>query len=310
MPGASELPTRQQILTVYRTYTRLVSDALARGDADVAGLEQVTTRRALREVRARIAANADAGVVTDGRLVPAATDADVHWGGGDAARVSDCVLNGLSHLSASGGDVVEEATGTRRPVAATLRRVDGRWVVARAEMVQDTDADNPQEDPPFLRGPMPDGPPSCAPPEIEQEVLAGYRAFWDAFDRAFGFGRDGPANPDDPALAATSVDPQLSDSKEFFNRMRDRNETSVGERDQRDPWITALADFDSVAFVSACARLANSSTINTETSEATSVNPSGRLDYEEVRMVEVDDRWLVSHWTTVAEGIAQCEPLR
>ena len=308
--ATADVPERQQILNAYRSYTRLASEALARGDVDIEGLAQVTTAAAMRALRARIRANAEDGITADGRLVPSATDTDVRWDGGDTARVSDCVLNGLSHVATGDGDarVVEEATGTRRPVAATLRRVDGRWLVARADMVQDDESDNPQQDPPFLRGPMPDGPPSCAPPDIEREVLAGYRSFWDAFDRAFGFGRDGPANPDDPALSATSVEPQLTEAQKFLGRVRDQNQTSVGMRDSREPWLVAVTEFDSVAFVNACVRLAESRTVDRDTGEVMSRNQAGRIDYEEVRMVAVGRQWKVSNWATLAKDISQCEP--
>lgn len=306
--AASELPARQQILTAYGTYTRLVSNALARGTTDVPGLDQVTTARALRDLRARVEANAHAGVVTDGRLVPSAIDVDVRWDGGDTARVSDCVLNGLSHVAASGGDVVTEATGTRRPVTATLRQVDGRWVVARAQMVQDGDSDNPQQDPPFLRGPMPDGPPSCAPAEIEQEVLAGYRAFWDAFDRAFGFGRDGPANPDDPALPATSVDPQLSESRDFLQDMSRLSRTSMGERDIRNPWVIALTRFDSLAFVGDCVTAGRSRTVEIDSGRIVERNPAGLMSYYDTEMVKREGKWRVSNWDVMEQGITECEP--
>lgn len=307
-PAPSEPSERQQILRAYEVYTRLASEALGRGRREVDGLREVTTGRAWRDIGARIRANERADVRTEGRLAPSAADADVTWDGADTATITDCLLNGLSHVTAAGGDpeTVEEATGTRRPVEARLRRVDGRWVVARVELVQDPDSENPQQDPPFLRGPMPDGPPSCAPPDLEEEILAGYRAFWDAFDRAFGFGRDGPADPDDPALAETSVDPQLTDTRTFFRERRRKNLGIEGEPDSRDPWLLALTDFDQTAFIADCRVRGQSFSVDLHSGNRTKQD-TGQMDYDETRLTSKDGVWKVANWDTKARGIERCD---
>ena len=299
-------PDAEQIVDAYRRYTAAVSDALAEGDGQIPALAEVATGQALKDARARVRANRDHGVVTSGALEPSATVAEVDWSGGDEATVSDCVLNGLAHVAADGPDVVEvEATGTRRPVEATLRRTSNGWVVRRVEMPQDEDSDNPQEDPPFLRGPMPDGPPSCAPPELEQELLVRYQAFWDAFDHAFGFGRDGPADPDDPALAETSVDPQLSDTRKFFRQLAEENQTSQGEPDSREPWVLGVTDFDRTAFIADCVTLGASQTVDLDTGEVVERNNAGQLDYYETRLGH-DGLWQVAKLDIVAEELQQC----
>lgn len=307
--GTSSEPVRpqEQIVAAYREYTEVVGDVLARGVIDHRARE-VASGQALRDLRARVRANRRQGVLTSGRLEPSVRADDVTWDGVGAAEVSDCVLNGLAHVEAADSDqVATEATGTRRPVEASLEQVDGTWVVTKVEMPQDEDTLNPQTDPPFLRGPMPDGPPSCAPPAIEREILAGYRAFWDAFDRAFGFGRDGPANPDDPALAATSVDPQLSETKAAFRTMKAKNHTSRGQRDQHHPWLLAMTDFDSVAVVADCISLARSDTIDLDTGDVATSNSAGQLNYNETQMAVDDGVWKVADWEVRAEGVNRCE---
>jgi hypothetical protein len=255
-----------------------------------------------------VRANRDNGVVTSGALEPAASVAEVDWSGGDEATVSDCVLNGLAHVAADDPEVVEaEATGTRRPVEAELIRTSDGWVVKRVEMPQDEGSDNPQKDPPFLRGPMPDGPPSCAPPELEQELLDSYQAFWDAFDRAFGFGGDGPADPDDPALAETSVDPQLSDTREFFADLKAKNQTSQGEPDSRDPWVLGVTDFDGTAFVADCVTLGASQTVDLDSGETVAQNATRQTNYEEARMLLRNQSWKVANSSIKGEGVRTCE---
>jgi hypothetical protein len=298
---------KERIVGAYRSYTAAVGDALARGEVGP-GVRDVASGQALRDLRARVRANREDGVATTGELTPSVAAADVAWDGAGSAQLTDCVLNGLAHVDAGDPGAVEtDATGTRRPVEASLERVGGAWVVTKVEMPQDADAQNPQRDPPFLRGPMHDGPPSCAPPDIEREVLAGYRAFWEAFDRAFGFGRDGPANPDDPALAATSVDPQLSDSKRFFAEMRERNEGSRGEPDKRDPWVLAVTDFDSSAVVADCVTLGKSRTFDLDTGEAVGRNNEGQLDYEETELKKTSGSWKAADWSTQGSGLSKCE---
>ena len=304
----SEPTTPQEhIVAAYADYMATVGDALARGVVDRRA-QEVATGQALRDLRARVRANRRQGVRTSGQLEPSVTAGDVTWDGAGSAEVSDCVLNGLAHVDAGDPEQVDtEATGTRRPVEASLEKIDGTWVVTKVEMPQDADTLNPQTDPPFLRGPMPDGPPSCAPPEIEQEVLAGYRAFWDAFDRAFGFGRDGPANPDDPALAATSVDPQLSESREFLMRLREANQTSRGRRDQSNPWITGISRFDKHAFINDCAVLQESATIDLDDGSVKDRNAAGRINLYDAELVRVNESWKVSNWDVEAEGLSECE---
>jgi hypothetical protein len=299
----------EQILEAYRTYTAAVSRALAQGDADLPALRASATGQALADARARVRANRESGVVTTGALEPSVTTADVEWSGGDQAVIDDCVLNSLSHIEGDRPDVVvAEATGTRRPVDAVLSRTSNGWVVTRVVMPQDEDARR-QKDPPFLRGPMPDGPPSCAPPELERELLERYRAFWAAFDRAFGFGRSGPADPDDPALAETQVNPQLSSTREFFVKRRGRGLDIRGEPDQRAPWVLAVTDFDKTAFIADCVTLGDSETVNLSTGATESVNNAGRIDYEETEMKVTDGGWKAARWSTKAEGLTECEPL-
>ncbi len=308
-PGPSSEPAgpRDRIVAAYREYTAVAGDALARGVVDRRA-QEVASGQALRDLRARVRANRRQGVMTSGELTPSVTADDVAWDGVGSAEVVDCVLNGLAHVDADDpGQVEAEATGTRRPVEASLDQVDGAWVVTRVEMPQDEDARNPQDDPPFLRGPMPDGPPSCAPPDIEREVLAGYRAFWDAFDRAFGFGRDGPANPDDPALAATSIDPQLSETRSAFQALRQENQTSRGERDGHDPWLLAVTKFDAEAVVADCVSLAESDTVDLDTGEIVGSNHAGQLNYNETQMTVDQGVWKVADWELRAEGVRNCE---
>jgi hypothetical protein len=307
--SASEAPSpsdAEQIVEAYRQYNAAVSEALGQGAGRLPALAEVAAGQALKDARARVRANRDDGVVTTGALEPSVTVAEVDWSGGDEATVTDCVLNSLTHVAADDPDIVEaEATGTRRPVKAKLLRTSDGWVVRRVEMPQDEDSDNPQKDPPFLRGPMPDGPPSCAPPELEQELLARYQAFWDAFDRAFGFGRDGPADPDDPALAETSVDPQLSDTHTFFEELEEKNQTSQGDRDSRDPWVLGVTDFDKTAFIADCVTLGASQTVDLDGGEVVERNKAGRLDYYEARLVH-NEHWQVAKLDIVAKELRQC----
>lgn len=303
----SEPSDVEQIVEAYQAYTAAVSQALATGNGNLPELRAAAIGQALQDARERVRANRKNGVLTTGELEPSATTAEVDWSGGDQATVSDCVLNGLSHVEADQPDVIAaEADGTRRPVEAELVRTSDGWMVSQVEMPQDEDTDNPQEDPPFLRGPMPDGPPSCAPPELEQELLARYQAFWDAFDRAFGFGRTGPANPDDPALAETQVDPQLSESREFFGRLRSEGRTSRGERNERHPWILGVTDFDQVAFIADCVRLGESATVDLATGEVVEENEAGQLNHYESQMVRVEGSWKVKSVDVVGEGVAEC----
>ena len=298
-------PEPEQIVTAYRRYSAALSEALAAGDADLPALIALTRGQARRDARARVRANRQDGLVTTGALEPSATASEVEWSGGDRATVSDCVLNGLAHVTVD-GDEHAEATGTRRPVEARLRRTGEGWVVARVEMPQVEDSDNPQRDPPFLRGPMPDGPPSCAPPALERELLDRYQAFWDAFDRAFGFGRDGPADPDDPALAETSVDPQLSDTRDFFRKLERKNQTSRGERDSRNPTVLGVTDFDRTAFVADCVTLGDSQTVDLDNGEVVEQNDAGRLDYYEARMHIRGGLWHLAKLDIIGEGLRQC----
>jgi hypothetical protein len=306
---ASAPSDAEQIVEGYRAYTAAVSRALAEGDADLPALRASATGQAFNDARARVRANRQNGVVTTGALESSATTAEVEWPGGDQATIVDCLLNGLGHVEADHPDVVvAQANGTRRPVEAALSRTSNGWVVTRVEMPQDEDTANRQKSPPFLRGPMPDGPPSCAPPELEQELLARYQAFWDAFDRAFGFGRDAPANPDDPALAETQVNPQLSKTREFFVRRRRSDLDVKGEPDQRAPWVLAVTDFDKAAFIADCVTLGDSETVNLSTGKVKSVNNAGRIDYEETEMRLTDGIWKAASWSTKAEGLTECEP--
>ena len=298
----------EQIIQAYQAYTAAVSRALAEGDADLPELGASATDQALQDARARVRANRDDGVVTAGELQPSATTAELEWSGGDEATVSDCVLNGLSHVDPERRErIVAEADGTRRPVEAVLSRTSAGWVVSHVEMPQDPKMNNPQMDPPFLRGPMPDGPPSCAPPELEQELLARYQAFWDAFDRAFGFGRDGPANPDDPALAETQVDPQLSKTRDYFRRLRAENQTSRGVPDAHDPWVLGVTDFDRKAFMADCVTLGESQTVDLDTKAVVQQNSSGQRDYYETEMVLSGASWKAAKFSIREEGRRQCE---
>lgn len=309
--SVSEAPTpsdAEQIVEAYRQYNAAVSEALGEGDGRLPALAEVAAGQALKDAKARVRANRDDDVVTTGALEPSATVAEVDWSGGDEAIVTDCVLNGLAHVAADDPDVVEaEATGTRRPVEAKLLRTSDGWMVRRVEMPQDEGSDNPQKDPPFLRGPMPDGPPSCAPPELEQELLARYQAFWDAFDRAFGFGRDGPADPDDPALAETSVDPQLSDTRKFFKNEMSENRAVRGERNRHDGWVLAVSEFDSQAFIADCVTLADNEVVVLNTDEVVVENNARQLNYYESELIRVDDTWKVRTWNVEAEGVSACE---
>jgi hypothetical protein len=304
----SEPSDVEQIVEVYHAYTSAVSQALATGDGDLPELRATATGQALKDARERVRANRENGVLTTGELEPSATTAEVDWSGGDQAAISDCVLNGLNHVEVDRPEIIAaEADGTRRPVEAELMRTSDGWMVSRVEMPQDEDANNPQEDPPFLRGPMPDGPPSCAPPELEQELLARYQAFWDAFDRAFGFGRSGPANPDDPALAETQVDPQLSDTRRFLINENAANRAIRGSRNSHDHWVLAVADFDTRAFVADCVILADNKTIDLDTDETHIQNNTGQLNYYESEMVKAGDVWKVRSWNVRREGIRRCE---
>lgn len=309
--AASEAPVDAELIAdAYREYTAAVSRALAAGDTSGSGLSAVATGQALKNARARVRANRSNGVVTTGELEPSVTAAEVEWSGGDTATLSDCVLNGLALVRAEQPDTVEaEATGTRRPVDARLIRTGDGWKVSRVAMPQDEDSDNPQRDRPFLRGPMPDGPPSCAPPALEQELIRRYLAFWDAFDRAFGFGRDGPADPDDPALAETSVDPQLSDAREFFTDMLNERKTSRGERNERNPVVLGVTDFDRSAFLADCVRLGDSVTVDVGTGDVVERNATGEINYYEGHMVVRNKDWMVKGVELLAEGLSECAGL-
>jgi hypothetical protein len=308
---ASAPSDAEQIVEGYRDYTAAMSRALAEGDADLPALRASATGQAFNDARARVRANRQNGVVTTGALEPSATTAGVEWPGGGQATIVDCLLNGLGHVEADHPDVVvAQANGTRRPVEAVLSRTSNGWAVTRVEMPQDEDTANRQKGPSFLRGPMPDGPPSCAPPELEQELLARYQAFWDAFDRAFGFGRDGPANPDDPALAETQVNPQLSDTRSAFRELNEKNQTSEGQPDSHRPWVLASTDFDRVAIVADCVSLGESSTLDLDTGEVVSTNSVGQVNYYETQLTMAKGAWKVRNWEVIAEGIDVCEPPR
>jgi hypothetical protein len=72
-------------------------------------------------------------------------------------------------------------------------------------------------------------------PATPSAVLAGYRAAWAAFEHAAA-----DANPDDPALAATMVDPQLTGVK--ANLLSDQQQGIVGRGTfTLHPKITALS---------------------------------------------------------------------
>ena len=310
--AASEAPVDAELIAdAYREYTAAVSRALAAGDTSGSGLSAVATGQALKNARARVRANRSNGVVTTGELEPSVTAAEVEWSGGDTATLSDCVLNGLALVRAEQPDTVEaEATGTRRPVDVRLIRTGDGWKVSRVAMPQDEDSDNPQRDRPFLRGPMPDGPPSCAPPALEQELIRRYLAFWDAFDRAFGFGRDGPADPDDPALAETSVDPQLSDTRRYLTRERQRGGAARGERNEHNGWVLALTDFDVTAFVADCVTLSNSRIVEADSGQTLARNILGQKNYYETELLLDGGTWKVSSWNIIGEGVEECEPHR
>jgi hypothetical protein len=155
---------------------------------------------------------------------------------------------------------------------------------------------------------MPDGPPSCAPPELEQELLMRYQAFWDAFDRAFGFGRDGPADPDDPALAETQVDPQLTDTRAAFRELRETNQTSEGERDVHQPWVLASTQFDTMALVADCVTLGNSFTVDLDNGRVVATNEPGQLNYYETLLALSEGTWKVQNWEVIEEKVRECEP--
>lgn len=297
----------EQIVDAYRGYTAAVTQALADGDAGFPGLRASAAGQALEDARARVRANRENGVVTTGELEPSATTAEVDWSGGDEATISDCVLNGLAHVDAEERErVTAEADGTRRPVDAVLSQTSDGWIVTHVEMPQDASTGDTQE--PFLRGPMPDGPPSCAPPELEQELLMRYQAFWDAFDRAFGFSRDGPADPDDPALAETQVDPQLTDTRAAFRELRETNQTSEGERDVHQPWVLASTQFDTMALVADCVTLGNSFTVDLDNGRVVATNEPGQLNYYETLLALSEGTWKVQNWEVIEEKVRECEP--
>jgi hypothetical protein len=298
-------------LAAYERYMAASVDALAAGDADAANLPDLAADQALNHVRRRLQANLRDGVVTSGSLQPSATPADVRYDGA-TATVTDCALNALEQVDVDDPDrVVTEATGWRQPVRATVEQRDGEWVVIRVRVPLRDGSGRvppPPDEPPYLRGPAQGpAPPSCVPPDIARDAVAGYGAFVDAYDRAIGFGGSGPVDPDLPAIDATMVEPQLSSLRAFVADLRANGEAFRGERDEHDPWAVSANEWDERVVVYDCVKVGRHGRVHVRAPEPTEIGArAGTVRLDGAAVHRDRQAWKVAGVSVLAEGLDQC----
>lgn len=238
--AASPSPTEDlpaEALSAYRDYLSALTGALAAGDPASPELAERVTGPALDTARQQLQTNVDGGLIATGTIQPAATAAEVVVEG-DRATVQDCLLNDLIQVRRDDpGEVVQAANGNRQPLIATLTRGEAGWIVNELSG-------------PELRGPVVGGE-SCAPPAVEQTLLAQYEAFWDALYTAGDPGGGQPANPESPALAESMIDPQLADTRAALGDLRAAGQVLRG-RPETAPVVLGLFEYDQLAVVLDC----------------------------------------------------------
>jgi len=89
------------------------------------------------------------------------------------------------------------------------------------------------------------------PPALEQTLLGRYEAYWDAVYAAGDPGGGQPADPEDPALAAATMDPQLPATQAFLTTLRDQGQVLRG-RPTTAPTVLAVLDYDQLGVVTDC----------------------------------------------------------
>lgn len=235
-PTPSEDPAAAA-LAAYGEYLRAWTSALAAGDPGAPALAELATDSALQTARQQLQANQADGVIATGTIQPAATLAEITVEG-DRATIRDCLLNDLTQVPAANTDeVVAPANGNRQPLTATLTQAERGW------MVSETTG-------PELRGPVLGGE-ACAPPAVAQELIERYEAYWDAVYAAGDPGGGQPADPDNPRLAETMVDPQLADTRESFAELRAAGQVLRGRPDTA-PVVLGLFEYDQLGVVLDC----------------------------------------------------------
>lgn len=280
-----------EALAAYQDYLSAFTGALAAGDTGAAALSEHAAGAALENAREQLRANQSEGLTATGTIQSAVTDSEVAVDG-DRATVEDCVLNDLAHVRVDNPDeVVAPASGNRQPITAVLDRTAGSWQVAAIEG-------------PPLRGPNLEAE-SCAPPELEDELLARYRAYWDAVRAAGDPGSGQPANPDDPRLSDTSLDPQLSDWRAAFTELRAANQVLRGQQD-RSPSVLGVFNYDQFAVVVDCAiETEGSGIVDVVTGEVVQAAEPGLRTSELAEMRTDGGTWKVSNWDIVEEGACE-----
>lgn len=304
---------QQAALDAYERYTAATAESMADGQSDRRELTAVAVDQALTHIRRRLRVNRNDGVVVTGALTPSATADDVELGdAGATATVSDCVLNDLAHVDAADpGNVVTAATGWRQPVTATVEQRDSRWIVTGIKVPLRDGSGSvppPPDDPPYLRGPAQGpAPPSCVPPDLAEGAVAAYGAFRDAYDKALGLGRAGPADPDLPALSETAVDPQLSAAREFASELANNGQAFRGEPDSHDPWAVASTESDQTIVVYDCVVVGQLGEANESSTKPPSTNPNaGSRRLEAADLVRINGVWRVSGVSVIEEGLEEC----
>lgn len=284
-PAASPSPTEDlaaEALGAYREYLGALTGALAAGDPAAPQLAERATGPALETARQQLQVNADGGLIATGTIQPAATSAEVVVEG-DRAIVVDCVLNDLSQVRSGNPDeVVQAANGNRQPLTATLTRGEAAWVVSEVSG-------------PELRGPVLGGE-SCAPPEVEQTLLAQYEAFWDAVYAASDPGGGQPADPDSPMLAETMIDPQLADIRAALTELRDAGQVLRG-RPETAPVVLGLFEYDQLAVVLDCITTPPGSGIHDlATNQPVGDDSSGVRTLDSTQMRMEGATWKTANW--------------
>ncbi|MPZ28935.1 MAG: hypothetical protein GEV12_21680 [Micromonosporaceae bacterium] len=286
--GQTENPA-EEALDAYEQYLGALTLALGGADPDDA-LDEHATGSGLETAREQLRANEADGLIATGTLQPS-IDASQVTVDGDEATLTDCILNDLAQVRADNPDeIVEPASGNRQPLTVTLTRAGDAWKASRTTG-------------PALRGPVPEGE-SCAPPALEQEVLDQYEAYWDTFYAAGDPGNEQPANPEDPALTGTEIDPQLGDTRAFLTRLRDAGQVLRGRPDT-SATILGVLDYDQLAVLTDCVLTVEGAGIyDATTGQLVESADPGTRTLLTTEMRPADGSWKVSN-SRVEE--AECE---
>ena len=292
-PTPTSTPTpepTEQALAAYEQYTEALVAALEAGDADLPALAEAAYGQALEDAQARVQANTADGVVTSGGIETAAWVAS---SGEDTVVVEDCYVNNLAQVSADASEeVVAEASGNRRPVTATVARTDGGWQVTQVK--------GPQ-----IRGPIYEEAASCAPPELEERLIAAYEAFWDAMYAAADPGNGEAADPAYPGLGETAVDPQLSDTRASLTDLRDKGLVSRGRIDTAAE-VSAVLNDDTVATLVDCViQVEGAGVFDAATGEVVTKVQGGRHSYVVTSLAMDDGVWKVQNYD-IAKADSGC----